>query len=187
MKSPIIKTDISTNICFERYEKSRIDKKLKHILEKNGSNINTIKDIKKKLNIDKKESNFKSFRFDNEQVGNKNTLSQKFKIRKMKSKSKSHIKSKIFSERGQLNSEKNDNFILNSISTHQDKPTKKIYTRIFITKNKFKNFEFYSNQDPVILTEKFCQVNQLYEITKFRREDILNQIKQEIDNINNYY
>ena len=165
-------------------EKSRIDKKLKHILEKNGSNINTIKDIKNKLNLDKKESNFKSFRFDNEPKSNKNTIGEKFKARKMKSKSKDHIKSKIYSDRN-FDKEKNENYFYSSISTqHVKTPGQKIFAKVFITKQKSKNFEFYSNQDPVILTEKFCVNNQLYDITKFRKEDILNQIKEEIKNIN---
>ena len=139
------------------------------------------------MDIDKKELNFKSFKFDNELVGNKNTISDKFKIRKMKSKSKSNIKSKIFTEKGILNLEKTQKFILNNLPPQTIKtPVIKIYKKIFITKQKFKTFEFYSNQDPIILTEKFCVNNQLYDITKFRKEYILNQIKEEIANaINN--
>jgi hypothetical protein len=105
-------------------------------------------------------------------------------MKEMRSKNKSHIKSKIFTERGILNLDKTQNFILNSYSvTSQqiNKPSIKINSKIFITKQKFKYFEFYSNQDPVILTEKFCCNNQLYDITKFRKEDILNQIKEEIN------
>lgn len=174
-------------INYERYEKSRIDKKLKEILTKTGSNINTIKSVESCLDEEKKDEKRPRFRFDNEHHTHKNTLDSKFKIKEIKRISKAknnNVKSKLFSKSNTKNNfninktEKNDND-LNPLDS-----VMKIVLDVHIAKNKKLNFEFLSNQDPVILTQRFILQNELYELTDFKKKDIFDQINNEIKKYN---
>ena len=167
---------------YERLEKSRIDKKLKEILIKTGTNINTIKNIEDILDNEKKNENKPNFKFNNEDGSYKNPLSSRFKINEIKNENK-NVKSKIFSRsisknKQDLNKKKSNSKIINKDQMVKDSEhnIKIINTEIYISKNKKINFEFYSNQDPIILTEKFCLLNEVTNISEKKKNDINNQI-----------
>lgn len=168
---------------YERLEKSRIDKKLKEILIKTGTNINTIKNIEDIIDNEKKNENKPNFKFNNEDGSYKNPLSSRFKTNEIKNENK-NVKSKIFSR--SISKNKSDSKIINKelITKDSEINIKIINTEIYISKNKKINFEFYSNQDPIILTEKFCLLNEVTNISEIKKNDINNQICLEIKKIN---
>jgi hypothetical protein len=173
---------------YERYEKSRIDKKLNEILTKTGSNINTIKNIESCLDVEKKDEIRPRFRFDNEQLNNKNTLDSRFKIKEIKKirNINVNVKSRLFSK-----SKSKNNFSMNKTNRNYNDlddnldNVVNIILYIQINKNKKCLFEFLSNQDPVILTQRFILQNELLEISDFKKKDIFDQITNEIKKFNN--
>jgi len=145
-------------------------------LIKTGTNINTIKNIKNCLDEEKKDEKRNRFRFDNETNSYKNTLDSKFKIKKI-IKVSNNAKSKIFSN---PNSKIEFN-ISNKIDNEITDISKKIILDIYLSKSKKIKFEFFSNQDAVILTQKFILQNELLDITEFKKKDIFDQINQELE------
>lgn len=61
----------------------------------------------------------------------------------------------------------------------------KIIIDVQISKSRKYKFEFLSNQDPVILTQKFILNNELFDISEFKKKDIFEQINNEIKKYNN--
>jgi len=182
-----MKDDALIRETYERYEKSRIDKKLKDILTKTGTNINTIKNIESCLDEEKKDEIRPRFRFDNESHNNKNTLDSKFKIKEIKkvnNNNVNNVKSKLFSKSNTKN-----HFDLTKTNHFENynnlDSVIKIILDIYVTKNKKYKFEFFSNQDPVILTQRFLLQNDLLDITVFKKKDIFDQINNEIQKYNN--
>ena len=181
-KSPV-RNDTSLGINYDRYEKSRIDKKLKEILTKTGSNINTIRNIESCLDEEKKDEQRPRFIFDNEHHNNKNTLDSKFKIKEIKKiscennngKSRKYSKSQT---KINLNINKTSSRNKNDLNTIDC--VVKIVLDIYVAKNKKFNFQFLSNQDPVILTQRFIIQNELLELSEFKKKDIFDQINNEI-------
>ncbi len=173
---------------YERYEKSRIDRKLKEILTKTGTNINTIKNIETCLNHEKIDEKRPRFRFDNESLNIKDTLNSKFKIKELKKINNSiihNVKSKIFSKTNSKNclDSKKINLLENDFNNLDD--SIKIILNIYISKNKKYKFEFYSNQDPVILTQRFLLQNELLDLTIFKKNQVFEQINKEITRYSN--
>ena len=177
---------------YDRYEKSRIDTKLKEILTKTGSNINTIKNIESCLDEEKNDEKRPRFRFDNEHHNHKNTLDSKFKIKEIEKKKNSksinvyNNQSRVFSKpKANTKFKVNDKTIINANCLNDLDSIIKIVLDINIAKNKKYKFDFLSNQDPVILTQRFILQNELLQLSEFKKNDIFNQINSEIKKYNN--
>lgn len=93
-----------------------------------------------------------------------------------------NVKSKIFSKsKSKNNFEINKIKVINNGEEQNDMDNiNKIILNINISKIKKIKFEFYSNQDAVILTQRFLIQNDLMEITEFKKKDIFNQINNEL-------
>lgn len=117
-------------------------------------------------------------------------MDSKFKIKEIKkisdAKNNNNVKSRLFSKsntktyfniNNKTNRNANDLSELDSII--------KIVIDVQVSKNKKFKFEFLSNQDPVILTQRFILQNELLELSDFKKQDIFEQINDQIKKFNN--
>jgi hypothetical protein len=157
----------------ERYEKARIEKKLKQlILTKGFNSLMHIKNINDLLTEFKRDEDLPGFRFENEDKGTMNNFN---KFDGTNTSNRASMRSSFYNQQ-----QKNKIISDGSVLSTSMKNMQMFSLNIQLEDGRNETLAFYPNDDPILVAEKFCLKFGLQNDIKSLIQNMIEEKLQEI-------